>query len=439
MTGGRYAIRGARILVDGVLERREILIHRERIAEIAPEVDPQASTLDAAGLVALPGVIDAHVHFREPGLTHKEDWASGSRAALAGGVTTVLDMPNTSPPTTSLAALADKRYLASQGSLVDFGLFFGLTEHNLAEALRAEGVAGLKLYMGASTGGLLVTSDEALDRVFAEARYPVVVHAEEERILRERRAAWLTEPSCVDHGVLRGIEAAVEATRRAIDMAWRNGARLHVAHLSTGAELDLVEQARRSGVRVTCEVAPHHLLLDESYVLEHGCRGKVNPPLRPAAEREALWRRLSQVDMIATDHAPHLPSEKDLPYERAAAGLPSVELYLPLLLDCVAAGRLSLSELVRLSATGPASVFGMTSKGRLEPGFDADIALVDLDAERVVDSSKLYSKCGWSPYTGRTLRGWPVMTLVRGHMAFGPKGFEGSRPGQEVAFRPAGG
>jgi dihydroorotase len=434
MSPERFAVRGARVLVRGSLERRDILVQAGRIAEVAPEVDRDAQTLDAAGLIALPGAIDAHVHFREPGLTHKEDWASGSRAALAGGVTTVLDMPNTVPPTTSLEALEQKRRLAAGGSLVDFGLFFGLTEQNVEEALAADGVAGVKVFLGASTGGLVVRSEAVLERLFAACRKPIVVHAEEENLMQAARTSLGRPPRPLDHGALRSVEAAVAALQTALELALRHGAHLHVAHVSSAAELDRIVEARKLGARVTCEVAPHHLLLDESYVAAQGCRGKVNPPLRPAGEPERLWERLRRgvVDCVASDHAPHLAAEKDRTYDEAPSGLPSVELFLPLLIECVARGRLGLADVVRLSAEGPAQVFGLRGKGRIERGYDADLALVDLQAGRTVEASAIRSRCGWSPYEGWSLTGWPVVTLVRGRIAFGPQGYDASSRGREV-------
>jgi dihydroorotase len=439
MTESTLAIRGARMLVNGELRRRDILVAGGRIAKIDRAVDAEAPTLDASGLVALPGAIDAHVHFREPGATHKEDWASGSRAALAGGVTTVLDMPNTTPPTTSAAALADKRRLASASSLVDWGLFFGLTERNLAEALAAQGIAGIKVYLGSSTGGLLVLSDATLDGLFAAYGGTVVVHAEDERLILQKLAGLGHAPLPLDHGRIRDVPGALEAVRRALEPAARHGGRLHVAHVSSPDEVEAVVRARAEGVRVTCEVTPHHLLLDESFVVAYGARGKVNPPLRPLPARDALWElvRAGAVDLVATDHAPHLLSEKDLAYPQAAAGLPSVELLLPLLLESAAERRLSLSDVVRLSSEAPARAFGIERKGRLEPEHDADIVLVDLLAVRSVNAAAIRSRCGWSPYAGRRLRGWPVYTLVRGHVAFGPSGYDASRRGREVTFRSA--
>lgn len=438
----RLAVRGARILTDSGLKRRDLLIEDGRLARIAEEVDRETPTLDASGLIVLPGAIDAHVHFREPGLEHKEDWASGSRAAVAGGVTTVLDMPNTVPATTTLEALAEKRRRAERSSLVDFGVFFGLTEQNLDVALQAEGVVGLKIYMGSSTGGLLVTDETALESAFQRWPGVIVIHAEDEHLIQERRALFGADPPASAHSEIRNVDVALMALTRALDLARRYGTRLHVAHMSSTAEAWLVAAARREGVRVTCEVTPHHLLLDESLAAAGllGTRAKVNPPLRAKSECDGLWKAIMSgtVDVIATDHAPHLPAEKDLPYEQAAAGLPSVELYLPLLLERVADGLLGLEDLVRVASEGPARVFGLRGKGRIEQGYDADLVLVDLEASRMVDASSIRSKCGWSPYVGRTLRGWPVMTLVRGQVVFGPEGYRDSAVGREVQLKRRG-
>ncbi len=436
--GQAFAIRGARMLHNGNLVRRDLLIRGEKILEVSESVDSSVPTLDGSGLVALPGAIDAHVHFREPGATQKEDWSSGSRAAAAGGVTTVLEMPNTDPPTTSLKALREKRRVAASSSLVDYGLYFGLTDGNLEEALAAEGIAGIKVFLGASTGGLVVMSEAVLEKVFRHARSPIVVHAEDERLMRQEISRRGGRLEAMAHGAIRCVGVAVAALEKALDLAARTAAHLHVAHTSSGTEAAMIRRARAAGVRVTCEASPHHLLLDESFVEQRGCLGKVNPPLRSRGEREGLFEALKEgtIDMVATDHAPHLLEEKRLPYERAPAGLPSVELFLPLLLELVAQGRLSLADVVRLSATGPAAVFGIAEKGRLEAGSDADLALVDLELERRVDPGSLKSRCGWSPYAGWNLRGWPVMTFVRGKLVWSME--RGWRPekGMEVSFAP---
>lgn len=426
----RFALRGGLVVVDGELVPRDVLVDGERIAAVDTQVDPSAETVDASGRVVLPGAVDVHVHFREPGDPHKEDFGSGSRAALAGGVTTILDMPNTRPPTTTRAALADKLALAAEKCVVDFGLYMGVTDDNGDEVRAALGeghVVALKIYLAPSTGGLVATDAGALRAVFdaaASAKVPVAVHAEDACCIDTNRAQLGREPACFDHGRLRDIDGAVKAVARALEIAHAAGAHVHIAHLSSTAEAALVREARARGTHVTCEAAPHHLLLDERYLQTHGCLGKVNPPLRPAGEPARLFQALRArvIDMVATDHAPHLLHEKAPPYDAAAAGLPGVELFYPLLLNEAAVGRLSLGDVVRLAAEAPARIFKLARKGRVAVGCDADLVLADLDQERVVDAATIKTRAGWSPYAGRTLRGWVTWACVRGQRGAGGRG-----------------
>lgn len=423
MSARVLAVRGGLIVSDGALVRKDLLIVGERFADVADDVDGGVPTFDASGLVVLPGAIDAHVHFREPGDTHKEDFASGSSAARAGGVTTVLDMPNTRPPTTTFDALALKRRAAQAASCVDFGFYFGVTDESgdaCVDAIASENLAGVKVYLAPSTGGLVLRNDRVLDRVFAAAcarGLPVSVHAEDEPCIEANRAALTRTLGCCDHGAIRDVESARRAVARALLFAERHRGHLHVAHVSSGAEADLIAAARARGLNVTAEVTPHHLWLDEGFVLTRGCLGKVNPPLRSSADVEALWRHLARgtFDLVATDHAPHLLSEKVLPYDDAPAGLPGVEWMLPLFVDAALCGRVPWDTLVRLCCEGPARVFGIPNKGRIEPGCDADLAIFDPSATRTIDDSGVRSRCGWTPYAGRTLRGALVKTLLRGN------------------------
>ncbi len=349
------------------------------------------------GRFLIPGLIDPHVHFRDPGFREKEDWASGSAAALAGGVTLVLDMPNTNPPTTTVAALEEKRVRAQAASKVAFGLFFGATTGedgklaNADEIRQAEGIVGIKVYMGSSTGGLLVSDPAALEEIFTIAKekdLPVVVHAENEEMIRAGK---------------RDCECASVATESALKLREKIGNRLHIAHLSCKGELELIRRYKKMDQhqRISCEVTPHHLFFTEEEMKDGFL--KVYPPLRSKEDVAALWEGLRDgtVDCLATDHAPHTREEKQGP--NPPAGVPGVEFLLPLMLNAVNEGKLTLEQLVVLTSEGPARIFKLKSRGSV---------LVDMNLVRTIDASMIRSKCGWSPYEGRTLKGWPVEAVV---------------------------
>ncbi|MBL8114138.1 MAG: dihydroorotase, partial [Acidobacteria bacterium] len=397
-----------------------------------------AEVLDARGLHVLPGVIDPQVHFREPGLTHKEDLESGTRAALLGGVTSVLEMPNTLPPTASLAALADKRARAAGRVWCDIGFFGGATTENaedLAALEAAPGCAGIKIFMGSSTGSLLVPDDASLLRVLRAGRRRVAVHAEDEDRLRERRPLALTgHPET--HPVWRDEETAVRATRRLLTAAREAGRPVHVLHVTTAGELPLLAAARDLA---TFETLPQHLTFEAPGIYERlGTLAQMNPPIREARHRDALWEavRSGLVDCLATDHAPHTLEEKARPYPESPSGMPGVQTLLPVLLDHVARGRLSLERLVALTSAGPARVWEIPGKGRLEPGFDADLVLVDLERRHTLTAGEMATRCGWTPFEGLEVTGWPVATILRGHVAMRDGEALGSPSGRVLYSSP---
>lgn len=341
--------------------------------------------LDGTGKFLIPGAIDAHVHFRDPGSPEKEDWASGSAAALAGGVTMVLDMPNTNPATITVEALEAKRAIAAEKSQVHFGLFFGATRDNLDEMRRAENICGIKIYMGSSTGNLLLDDPAVWEEVFKIAKekdVPVVVHAETESMIQAGK---------------RDCECARVATEAAIALREKVGNRLHIAHVSCKAELELIRAHKCP--ELTCEVTPHHLLFTAADVKDAFL--KMNPPLRSQADQDALWEGLRDgtIDCIATDHAPHTKEEKGRPYAEAPAGVPGVEFMLPLMLNAVNEGRITLEKLVALTSENPARIFGLHVMGW---------SLIDMGLEKRIQTSDIRSKCGWSPYVNRNIKGWPT-------------------------------
>lgn len=381
---------------------------------LAPEAGEQV--IDASGKLVLPGFIDTHVHFREPGATHKEDFLSGTRAALAGGVTTILDMPNTQPPTDSLAHLHEKVALVSAKAVVDYGFYFGATDTNTTEAAAAAPeVAALKLYMGSSTGSLLVTEFSPIYQHFTTfpRQKPIVVHAEDEQSLKHFGALGFK-----DHNQARPPLSAQIALSRALAIAEKTGRTLHVAHTTTQRELELIREAKHKGVHVTCEVTPLHLFLNEDDQRRLGNYGKVNPPLRSKQDQEALWHLFDVIDTIGTDHAPHTRAEKDQPYEKAPSGMPGVQTMLPLLLTAASEDRITLEAIVQRCVVNPVRIFGLRDKGALEAGKDADIVLVDPQREYEITNEQIQSTCGWTPFAGTRVKGSIEQVFLRGTLAY---------------------
>ncbi|MBI5651440.1 MAG: dihydroorotase family protein [Chloroflexi bacterium] len=429
----RLLIQNGTIVTPDEIMRGDILIVGETIARVAPEIRADdARVIDATGLHIFPGAIDAHVHLRDPGATHKEDFTTGTRAALAGGVTTILDMPNNSTPTTTRAALAEKRAIARARAVCDFGLVIGATAENAEEingtrtAPRADergknnlirvpprssasndelGAVAIKLYLGATTGDLLVTEFDPVYRHFsARNDLPIVVHAEDNDALNFFAGA-------SRHPQKRPAIAAVLAVARVLAIAETTGRAVHIAHLSTAREIELVKDAKARGVRVTCEVAPHHLFLSTDDEERLGAFGIVNPPLRAPDDVRALWQNLAHIDLVATDHAPHTRAEKES--AKPPSGMPGLETMLPLLLNAANEKRLSLSDIARMTARNPVRVFHLAHKAEIAEGFDADLTLVNLDAEFVIQKP-FETKCNWSPFEGTRGRGKIARVILRG-------------------------
>jgi dihydroorotase len=417
----------------------DIGVRDGRIAEIGSIGEGMAGeTIDASGLHILPGVIDTQVHFREPGLEHKEDLASGSRSAVLGGVTAVFEMPNTRPPTTSAEALAAKVSAAAGRMHCDFAFFVGATRDNVEELGELElqpGAAGVKVFMGSSTGDLLVDEEETLARILARIRRRAAFHAEDETRLRER-VTLQREDDPSSHSEWRDPQAAFAATERLLRLAAEAGKRVHVLHVSTGEEMALLALHKDIA---SVEVTPQHLTLatpDAYEVL--GTRAQMNPPLRDRYHQMRLWWGLEQgiVDVLGSDHAPHTLEEKSKSYPATPSGMPGVQTLVPVMLDHVNAGRLSLARFVDLTSAGPQRIFGIAGKGRIALGYDADLTIVDLKAERVIEHEWIGSKCGWTPFAGRRVRGWPAGTLVRGRLAMW-EGELGPARGQAIRFGEA--
>jgi len=395
-------------------------------------------TLDAEDLTVLPGIIDSQVHFREPGLEHKEDLTTGTRAAALGGVTTVLEMPNTRPPTTNRAALDDKIDRAKGRIWVNVGFFVGATRMNLAELATLENAphcAGVKVFHGSSTGDLLLATESDLEAVLRTGRRRVAIHAEDEERLVERRSLMDGAPVS-RHPHVRDVESAVRATERCLRVARRVGRRVHILHVSTSEELELLADARDVA---TSEVTPQHLTLAAPDCYERlGTRAQMNPPIREARHREALWKAVEQglIDVIGSDHAPHTLEEKAMAYPASPSGMPGVQTLLPIMLDHVYRGRLRIERLVDLLAHAPARLYGIARTGRIARGMIADLALVDRKAEVRIEDAAMASKSGWSPFDGMQIRGRVVATVLRGAIVMREGELLGPPHGQLVDFGP---
>ena len=425
-------IRGGTIVSHDGIAPGDIAVKDGRIALVGEvPAGSAAAEFPAAGLHVLPGVIDTQVHFREPGLEHKEDLATGTAAAALGGVTAVFEMPNTKPSTSTVEAIADKVRRATGRAHTDFAFFAGATGDNtasLAALERLPGCCGIKIFMGASTGDLLVDDDRRLAEILQRGSRRVAVHAEDEPRLRERKSISTSGGGAELHPVWRDAESARLATERLLRLARQYGRRVHVLHVTTADEMPLLAQNRDIA---TVEVTPQHLTLSAPDCYERlGSLVQMNPPIRDARHRDGLWAglRAGIVDVIGSDHAPHTREEKAKPYPDSPSGMPGVQTLLPLMLDHVNAGRLTLARLMDLTSAGPARIYGIAGKGRIAVGYDADFTLVDLGRRQRIEESWLASRCGWSPFAGMTVAGWPLATIVRGDIAmrdgqlFGPVG-----------------
>jgi dihydroorotase len=373
--------------------------------------------IEAEGLTLFPALIDAHVHFRTPGLEHKEDWRSAARAAIKGGITTVFDMPNTLPAAITQQRLEEKRRLIDEqlqeiGIPLRYGLYLGADKDHFEEMAKAkQQIVGLKIFMGSSTGDLVMDDEESLQTAFrmaAEHDLLVAVHAEDEALIHTRKALFQGMHHPRVHSLIRNYEVAVRATAKAIELARKYGTRLFLLHIGTKEELELIRKAKREGVSVFAETTPHHLFLNQGAYETWGTKVQANPPLRTEEDNAALWEAIQDgtIDTIGSDHAPHTLEEKNRPYGSAPSGIPGVETTLPLLLDAAHRGYLSLPQIIRLMKTRVEEIF------RLPP--NDDLVLVDLQKVDLVRDADLQTKCGWSPYAGQSLKGWPVCTILKG-------------------------
>jgi len=432
-------LKGGTVVNHIAIGVHDIGIRAGRIAEMGDLTRASAGeTIEAAGLHILPGVIDTQVHFREPGATHKEDLETGSRAAVLGGVTAVFEMPNTKPLTTDAATLADKMARAKGRIHCDYAFWVGATAENwrdIGTLERLPSSAGMKVFMGSSTGSLLVAEDETLAAILSQTRRRAAFHCEDEFRLEERKALRIeNDPS--SHPIWRDEEVALRATRRLLRIAREKRAAVHVLHVSTFEEMELLAAHKDIA---SVEVTPHHLTLSAEDYARLGTKLQMNPPVRGKNHKAGLWFALRQgiVDILGSDHAPHTLAEKAKPYPESPSGMTGVQTLVPVMLDHVNAGRLTLQHFADLTSAGPARLFGIAGKGRIASGFDADFTIVDLRRRSIISNRWIASRCGWTPYDGMTVTGWPVGTLIRGQRVMWEGELLATGQGQPVRFHQA--
>lgn len=442
----RTHIKNARIVNEGQTFVGSIVIENEKIAEVlkADEMPtlPCDETIDAEGLYLLPGVIDDHVHFRDPGLTHKADMHTESMAAAAGGVTSYMDMPNTNPLTTTLEALENKFQDAATKSVVNYSFYFGVTNNNadLLPLLDKTHVCGVKLFMGSSTGNMLVDRMETLKNIFAHAGMLIATHCEDQNIISANTAAYKEkygdDPDVKYHPEIRNEEACYQSSALAVQMAKETGARLHIMHISTAKELTLLENKPITEKNITAEACVSHLFFcDEDYE-KFGARIKCNPAIKSKKDRDALREALRSnlIDVIGTDHAPHLLSEKQGGALKAVSGMPTLQFSLTAVMELVHAGLLSIEQLVQKMCHAPASLYQIANRGYIRPGYQADLVLVNPSKEWMVTNDCILSKCGWSPMEGETFHSKVEKTFVNGHLVYDNNQVDIHHRGQALTF-----
>jgi dihydroorotase len=438
----RTIVQGGTIVNEGKTFDGTIVIEDSKITQIIQgHTYPEASfdeVIDASGCFVLPGIIDDHVHFREPGLTEKADIDTESRAAAAGGVTTYFDMPNTVPQTTTLEALEEKFALAAQKSHVNYSFFFGATNDNLAlfPQLDSHRIPGIKLFMGSSTGNMLVDRRESLEQLFSSVKLPIMAHCEDTAIINRNMAQakqlYGDDPKVIHHPEIRSEEACYESTRLAVELARKHHARLHIAHLSTARELELIDPSL-----ITAEATVSHLYFCDRDYANLGTRIKCNPAIKTERDREALQRALTdgRITVIGTDHAPHLLSQKEGGCAKAVSGMPMIQFSLVTMLELVDNGILSLERLVELMCHNPARLFEVRHRGYIREGYQADLVLVRPNTAWVCTKSVIQSKCGWSPMEGHMFLWRIERTLCNGHTVYTDGKVDTSYIAQPVTFR----
>ena len=423
--------------IDGRLKKADIGIKNSKISEIGSlENKKSREVLDAKNLTVLPGCIDTQVHFREPGSTNAEDLNSGSRAAIAGGITSVFEMPNTNPPTSSKKEFSNKLKLAKDRMYCNYAFYFGATPENykeLSELKDLEGCCGIKLFAGSSTGNLLVNKEEDIEKVFQNSSKIVSVHSEDEEILNMRKKL-IKKGDVKTHPIWRNEVSAIASTRKIVKIAERFKKRAHILHVTTRDEVDFLSQHKGN---ISFEITPQHLTLSSPECYEKlGTYAQMNPPIREKIHQDRLWYAVKNdfVDIIGSDHAPHLKANKEKTYPDTPSGMPGVQTLLPVMLNHVNEGKLKLEQLVKLLCENPANIFGIKNKGFIKEGFDADFTIIDLEEIIEIKNEKIESKCGWSPFDGDKFKGNSVATIINGEIKMKNGKIIGDPTGKPMKF-----
>ncbi|MEL6661053.1 MAG: dihydroorotase [Bacteroidota bacterium] len=437
-------IKNARIVNRGMITEGDILIKGQRIEKIGPNIShPEAKIIDANGQLAIPGVVDDQVHFREPGLTHKGEIYTEARAAVAGGTTSFMEMPNVKPPTLTQELLEAKYQRAAQCSLANYSFYMGASNDNIEEVLKTDPktVCGLKIFMGSSTGNMLVDNEKTLDNLFSKVPMLIATHCEDEATIRQNlekaKAAYGEDIPIEMHPIIRNVEGCYKSSSMAVELAKKHGTRLHILHISTKDELELFRNdIPLSEKRITAEVCVHHLFFKSSDYADKGVRIKWNPAVKGQEHQEALLPALlaDKLDVIATDHAPHLPSEKANKYLSCPSGGPLVQHALNVMLGFYHEGKISLEKIVEKMCHAPAECYQLAERGYLDEGFFADIVLVDENHSWTVAKDNILYKCGWSPFEGHTFKGKVNTTIVSGHLAYHEGVLNENQWGQRLHF-----
>lgn len=437
-------IRNARLVNEGKIQEADILIDKERISRIDSSISGQYDDeFDAQGKLVIPGIIDDQVHFREPGLTHKADIASESRAAAAGGVTSFMEMPNTKPTATTQERLQEKYDIAERTSTVNYSFFMGASNENIEEVLKTnrENVCGVKVFMGSSTGNMLVDNEDTLNNIFSKVDMLIATHCEDEATIRRNHQMIIEKHGehidATYHPIIRNTEGCVLSSSLAVDLAKKHGARLHILHISTADEIELFNNSLPlKDKKITAEVCVHHLSFDSSQYPELGNKIKCNPAIKSPKDRLALIEGLKNgyFDVIATDHAPHTAEEKSQAYIKAPSGLPLVQHSLTMMMDFYHRKELTMEFIISKMCHAPAELFRVRDRGYLREGYFADLAIVDPEFSWTIDKSNIEYKCGWSPLEGREFKGKVMSTMVNGEWVYENGKLNGARSGQRLLF-----
>ena len=437
-------IKNAKLVNEGRTYQSDVLIENQKIKKISPKITIDADQLiDAEGLYLLPGVIDDQVHFREPGLTHKANIYSESKAAVAGGITSFMEMPNTNPQVLTQELLEEKYQIASKTSIANYSFFMGASNNNLEEILKTnpKNVGAIKIFMGSSTGNMLVDNKNVLEEIFAKSPMLIAVHCEDERIIKENiakaKAQYGEEVSMSEHPKIRSTEACFKSSSLAVELAKKHNTRLHIFHISTEKEIELLtNQVPLKDKRITAEVCIHHLWFDETNYTEKDTLIKWNPAVKKESDKNALFQALldDKLDVIATDHAPHTLEEKNNTYFNAPSGGPLVQHALPAMLEFFKRGKINIEKVVEKMCHNPAICFKIENRGFIREGYFADLVLVDLNNRWQVKKDNILYKCGWSPFEGETFNTKITHTLINGHIAYEHGNFNESRNGMRLTF-----